>query len=59
MAEQREPFLGVPKGDVKVLTPDGTYRGDYTNHSLYDTGPLPQPTIPGDFDVERPATTRR
>lgn len=47
-----EPFLGVPKGMPCVETPDGVFRED-GSHSLYDTGLLPSPMIPGDFDINR------
>lgn len=49
-------FLGVPQGGVKVENPDGVYRGSPNDHSLYNPGPLPQPTIPGDFDNVREPT---
>lgn len=56
----KQPFLGVPGGEVKVLNPDGTYRGSYENHSLYDTKPpLAQPIVPGDYTVDRPANNLR
>lgn len=51
MADQsREPFLGVPAGGVRVENPDGVFNHSPHAHSLYDTGPLAMPVIPGDFD---------
>lgn len=58
--DRKTPFLGVPKGDVYVENPDGCYRGGPDNHSLYDTKPpLAQPTVPGNYDVERTVHPRR
>lgn len=51
----REPFLGVPKGNVRVENPDGVYLRGPQLHNLYDGGALNQPIIPGDFDRERMA----
>jgi hypothetical protein len=57
MAE-REVFLGVPQGSVRVENPDGVFLGSPTNHNLYNRQPpIPGPTIPGDYDFER--TVRR
>ncbi len=50
----KEPFLGVPQGRPHVENPDGVFRPD-GSHSLYDTGQLPRPTIPGDYENTRPA----
>lgn len=49
----KEPFLGVPKGNVRVENPDGVYLGSPDRHNLYDAGELRQPLIPGDYDRER------
>jgi hypothetical protein len=47
-----KPFLGVPGGPpLKVENPDGVFLGE--RHSLYDSGSLPQPVIPGDYDLCR------
>lgn len=44
-----DPFLGVPGGPpLTVETPDGVYTGN--RHSLYDSGSLIEPLIPGDVD---------
>lgn len=52
-----KPFLGVPEGSVTVLNADGTYRGNWQDHSLYDTNPpLAQPQPPGNYDVNREVT---
>lgn len=54
-----DPFLGVPKGNVYVENPDGCFDGNYQKHSLYDSkGPLPQPNIPGDYDLDRPVSDK-
>lgn len=49
----KEPFLGVPKGNVRVENPDGVYLGSPDRHNLYDAKTVAQPLIPGDFDRER------
>lgn len=52
-----DPFLGVPGGPpLTVENPDGVFVGQ--KHSLYDSGQLIQPQIPGDVDytVDVPLT---
>lgn len=50
----KQPFLGVPGGEVRVENPDGVYLSGVNKHNLYDTqSPLPQPQIPGEYEVNR------
>jgi len=50
----KQPFLGVPGGEVRVENPDGVFLRGVNNHNLYDTQPpLAQPAIPGDYEVNR------
>jgi hypothetical protein len=56
----KEPFLGVPSGEVRVENPDGIYLSGVNRHNLYDSeGPLPVPMIPGDYEVNRAAENLR
>lgn len=55
----KEPFLGVPKGSVRVENPDGVYLGRPDRHNLYDRTTVAQPVIPGDADRETPVGRTR
>ena len=53
----KQPFLGVPGGEVRVENPDGVYLDGVNKHNLYDTKPpLGQPNPPGNYDVNREVT---
>ena len=53
----KQPFLGVPGGEVRVENPDGVYLDGVNKHNLYDRHPLiPIPVIPGDYERNREIT---
>lgn len=49
-----KPVFAPPEGACRTETPDGVFKSDMNDHSLYDTSyPLRQPVIPGDYDNNR------
>lgn len=52
MTYRTDPVFAVPGGPgVCVENPDGVFMDSPHNHSLYDSGSLSLPIIPGDFDT--------
>jgi len=46
-----KPVFGTNEDQpLRVENPDGTFLGSPSNHNLYDSQLIREPTIPGDFD---------
>lgn len=57
MTYRTDPVFAPPGGPgLCVENVDGVYMDDPANHSLYNSGNLALPTIPGDFDTNYTGT---